>query len=75
MNTLVKPDEPHYTPEQIAEWWHLDPKSIRRMFRNEEGVLKFGNERSTYQKRAYTTIRIPHSVMERVHRRMLVKAS
>ncbi len=74
MSTLVKPDEPHYTPEQVAEWWALDPKTIRRMFRDEEGVLKFGNERSTYQKKAHTTIRIPQSVMERVHRRMLVKA-
>jgi hypothetical protein len=69
--TLVKPDEPHYTPEQIARWWNLDTKSVRRIFRNEEGVLRFGNLRSTPRKRAYTTLRIPRSVLERVHRRML----
>jgi hypothetical protein len=69
--TFVQPDEPHYTPEQVAEWWNLDMKSIRRIFRDEEGVLKFGRAVSTRGKRAYTTLRIPRSVLERVHRRML----
>jgi hypothetical protein len=66
--------EPHYTPEQVAEWWHLDPKSIRQIFRDEDGVVRFGRAVSTRTKRAYTTLRIPHSVLERVHRRMLVAA-
>ena len=69
--TLVKPDEQHYTPEQIAQWWNLDTKTIRQIFRNEEGVLRFGRDRTTRLKRAYTTLRIPHSVMQRVYRRML----
>ncbi len=62
--------EPHYTPEQVAEWWGLDSNSIRRIFRNEPGVLLFGRETSTRLKRAYTSLRIPQSVLERVHRRM-----
>ena len=66
--------ETHYTPEQVAEWWRLDPKSIRRIFRDEEGVLRFGRAVSTRKKRAYTTIRIPQSVLDRVHRRMLTTA-
>ena len=63
--------EPHFTPEQVAELWHLDPNSIRRIFRNEDGVLCFGRAVSTRTKRAYTTLRIPPSVLERVHRSML----
>jgi len=64
-------DEPHFTPQEIADLWKLDAKSVRNMFRGEPGVLKFGNDRSTYRKRAYTTIRIPKSVVDRVYRRML----
>lgn len=69
--TAPAPTEPHYTPEQVAEWWGLDPNSVRRIFRDEDGVLCFGRSVSTRSKRAYTTLRIPASVLERVHRRML----
>lgn len=66
--------EPHYSPEQVAEMWNLDPNSIRRIFRDEDGVLRFGRAVSTRIKRAYTTLRILLSVLERVHRRMLIEA-
>lgn len=67
--------EPHFTPEQVAEFWSLDANSVRRIFREEPGVLKFGNAKSTYKKRAYTTIRIPQSVLDRVHKRMTSRAN
>jgi len=67
----IQPDERHYTVDEIAEWWHLDVESVRRMFKEEEGVLRFGNAVTTPRKRAHTTIRIPRCVLERVHRRML----
>ena len=60
----------YLTPQQVAELWALDPASIRRIFRDEPGVLKFGNGKSTYKKQAHTTIRIPPDVLERVRRRM-----
>lgn len=66
----MTPTETHYTPDEVAQAWHLDANSVRRIFRAEPGVLKFGNGRSTYKKRAYTTLRIPQSVMDRVYRRM-----
>ena len=69
--SMVQPDEPHYTLDQIAKWWNLDVESVRRMFKAEPGVLRFGNARSTPRKRAHTTLRIPRSILERVHRRML----
>lgn len=66
----MTPEEPHYTPDEVAGFWHLNANSVRRMFRDEPGVLKFGNGKSTYKKRAYTTIRIPKGVLDRVYRRM-----
>jgi hypothetical protein len=48
--TAAESTEPHYTAEQVAEFWNLDPISVRRMFRDEPGVLKFGNAESTYKR-------------------------
>lgn len=62
--------EPHFTPEQVAKFLNLDTNSVRRRFRDLDGVMKFGNAKSTYQKRAYTTIRIPKSVLDREYRKM-----
>ncbi len=70
--TLVKPDEKHYTVQQIGELWNLDPKSVRDIFRMEPGVFQMTNP-ARRNKRAYSTIRIPESVLQRVHHRMLVK--
>ena len=57
----------------MAELWNFDPKVIRNLFRTEPGVVKIGNDKSTYRKRSHVTLRIPESVLERVHRRMQVK--
>jgi hypothetical protein len=65
---MPQPDEPHYTVHQIAKWWHMDVDYVRRIFKEEKGVLRFGNAVTTARKRAYTTIRVPRSVLERVHR-------
>jgi hypothetical protein len=53
---------------EIAETWNLSPEVIRKMFEKEPGVLVIGNG-STRSKRGYHTLRIPESVMERVHRK------
>jgi hypothetical protein len=71
--SLVKPDEEHFTVQQIAEMWVFHPSTVIDLFREEEGVIRLGNPVSTAQKRAFTTLRIPRSVMERVHRRLQVK--
>ena len=73
MTTLVKADERHFTVQQIAEAWQFDEKTVRDLFRGEEGVIRLGNPTSTSRKRAYSTMRIPESVRQRVHRRMQVK--
>jgi MarR-like DNA-binding transcriptional regulator SgrR of sgrS sRNA len=66
--------ERHYSVGEIAERWGLSEKTIRRMFENEEGVLQWGSP-ETRRKRGYITLRIPESVMLRVHRNRTQRAS
>jgi hypothetical protein len=62
--------ERHYSPAEIAERWSLSPDAIRKLFEKEPGVLVIGSTVSGRGKRHYTTLRIPESVVERVHRRL-----
>ena len=62
--------EPHLTVRQIAKMWNLSPDAIRRLFRGEPGVVQIKKERSGPTHRSYTSLRIPQSVAERVHRRL-----
>lgn len=62
--------ERHYSVAEVAEMWKLSPDSVRRLFQSEPGVLVFGEARPKYGRRRYVTLRIPESVLERVHRRM-----
>lgn len=72
--TALPAFEPHFTVQQIAEMWNLSTDAIRRLFRGEPGVLEIKSEKSAYRRRSYTSLRIPRSVAERVHRRLsLVK--
>lgn len=63
------PAERHYSPSEVAERWNLNAETIRRIFQDEPGILVF---QSPVKKgrRPYKTIRIPESVLERVHRRL-----
>jgi hypothetical protein len=61
--------EKHYSLEQIGELWGLSVRTIRKMFENEPGIIVFGNTGSL-KKRRYLTLRIPESVLLRVHRRL-----
>ena len=64
--------ERHYAVAEIAEMWNLSADKVRELFKNEPGVLVIG-EQSPRHKRRYVTLRIPHSVVERVHRRLASK--
>ena len=61
--------EKHYSVCELAQLWGLSEKTVRRMFHDEPGVVKFGHEERRF-KRAYMTLRIPESVVQRVHRRL-----
>ena len=57
----------HYTPQELAALWRLDESTIRRMFLDEPGVMKFGKSGRHDGRRDYVTLRIPESVARRVY--------
>jgi hypothetical protein len=59
--------ERHYTVREIAEAWNMSENLVRRLFEKEPGVVIFKKDRP--HKRTYKTMRIPESVLLRVHRR------
>jgi transcriptional regulator GlxA family with amidase domain len=61
--------EKHYSVAEIAELWAVSDDTVRRLFEEEPGVLTFGVEESA-RKRRYRSMRIPQSIMIRVHQRM-----
>lgn len=63
--------ERHYSIKEIADSWGLCENAVREIFRNEPGVMRIHRPKSRH-KRAYTTLRIPQTVLERVHCRMSV---
>ena len=65
--------ERHYAVAEIAEMWNLSADKVRELFEDGPGVLVIG-ERSPRHKRRYITLRIPQSVLERVHRRLSSKS-
>jgi hypothetical protein len=61
--------ECHYKPEEISENWGLSVKVIREIFSAEPGVLKVDRP-ETRNKRGYCSMRIPESVVVRVHKKL-----
>ncbi len=70
MSELISPSERHFSVKEVARNWGISTTAIRRLFRNEPGVLRFGKEKRGH-KRDYVTLRIPASVVERVYRRCM----
>lgn len=66
--------ERHYTVGQVAEMWSLSETKVREIFREEPGVLQtqLPTLRSRGRKRQNVSLRIPASVLLRVHGRMSV---
>ena len=59
--------------KQIADAWELSTAKVRRIFQNEPGVIRIGEPSRRLGrklKRRYFTLRIPQSVVERVHARL-----
>jgi hypothetical protein len=61
-----RPFEKHYSPAEVAKLWGISVDLARDLFRSEDDVLKL--ERTGSKK--YVTLRIPESVLLRVHTRM-----
>jgi hypothetical protein len=64
---FTTPTERHYSVAEIAEMWSLSDDAVRKIFEREAGVLVIGGAGGG---RRYRTLRIPASVLERVHRRL-----
>lgn len=62
--------ERHYSAEEIAELWGLSAKVVRELFEDEPGVIRIGNRVSTGRKRKYVTLKVPSSIVARVHTRL-----
>jgi hypothetical protein len=58
----------HYRVAQVAKLWGLSEDAVRPLFCNERGVLALGDSSVGRRKRRYVTLRIPQSVLDRVHR-------
>ena len=50
--------------------WRFSATTIRKLIRNEPGVLKLQGMGTAYGKRAYTTFSIPESVALRIRERL-----
>jgi hypothetical protein len=61
--------EKHYSVSELASSWQLSENTIRRMFEDEPGVLRWGTMEGRF-KRRYITLRIPETVVLRVHRQL-----
>lgn len=61
--------EKHYSIIEISKLWALSQKTVRKIFENEPGVIQWGAE-ETRHKRGYRTLRVPETVLLRVHRKL-----
>jgi len=66
-NTDLTFAEPHFRPKQLAEMWGLGRDTVRRLIKDDPGVLKI----RVGAKRALTTYSVPESVARRIHTRLL----
>jgi hypothetical protein len=64
--------ERHYAVDEVAKMWHLSPDKVRDLFEHEPGVLVIGDPFPRH-KRRYRTLRIPQTVLNRVHGRLVVR--
>ena len=75
---MFDPRERHYSVQDLASCWNRSEDTIRRIFRDEPGVIKISRKTSSHPRpktpnrvpRRWEMILIPHSVAERVYRRM-----
>ena len=63
----------HYSVQEVADLWGLNPQTIRKIFQYEEGVLVIEKplpQLTRTKRKPRATLRIPESVMHRVHERL-----
>jgi AraC-like DNA-binding protein len=66
--------ERHYSVQEVAKFWKLSEDTVRRLFREEPGVMKISVQ-SGRRKRHYVVLRVPESIVMRVHERLRQQAA
>jgi hypothetical protein len=61
--------EQHYTVPQLRELWGCSTKTIIKLFENEPDVIRLGSPETRF-KRKRIVLKIPESVVRRVHARL-----
>jgi hypothetical protein len=64
--------ERHFTVGQVSELWNWSQTKVREVFRDEPGVLQSKLRTLRVRKRQNVMLRIPETVLRRVHERMSV---
>jgi transcriptional regulator GlxA family with amidase domain len=59
--------ERHFSVKTVAKLWGYSEETIRRLFREEKGVLKIGSPETRYKRKRWQ-LSIPESVLIRVHK-------
>jgi hypothetical protein len=67
--------ERYYSVGEVAEMWQLSETKVRKMFRDEPGVLQSQAPTLRPRKYPYVTLRIPESVLIRVRSRWVAAAT
>jgi hypothetical protein len=60
----IGPAPPYLTPAEVAQRWRKHPSTIRRMFRDHPGTLKFGKTGHRYSKREYVELLIQEAISD-----------
>jgi AraC-like DNA-binding protein len=61
--------ERHYTLGELAAAWHMSRKTLQSWFRNEAGVIRYGQDKlKKGRHRTHVSVRVPESVARRVYR-------
>lgn len=61
--------EKHYSVQEIAKMWNWSDNTVRRLFRDEPGVIKIGSPETRF-KQKHWQLSIPESVLLRVHAKL-----
>lgn len=64
--------EKHFTVQQVVDLWGYSTSMIRKMFSNEDGVLRVGHAETRFRRKRFH-LRIPESVLMRVHQKMIIR--
>jgi hypothetical protein len=62
-------NERHYSIIEISKLWGLSEKTVRKIFEGGPGVIRWGSGERLH-KRGYHTLRVPETVLHRVHRKL-----